>query len=59
MGPGAERVLEAQDEEGQRGEGECELSDEVSGKVVVLLLGRGVSCDGIEEKGANVSAEVY
>lgn len=59
VGPGAERVLEAQDEEGQRGKGECELGDEVGGEVVVLLLGRGIACDGIEEKGANVSAEVY
>lgn len=59
VGPGADRLLEAEDEEGQRREGKGKLGDEVRGEVVVLFLGRGVARDGIEEKGADVPAEVW
>lgn len=58
VGPRAEGVAKAKDEEGQRREGKGKLGGKIGNKVVVLLLRSRTAGDGIEEEGADEAAEV-
>lgn len=58
--PDGEGVRERQEDKGEHGEGEGELSGEPACEVVVGLFGGGfIGVVGGEEEGADVPAEVY
>lgn len=57
-GPGGNGALEREDQEGGGGKGKGQLGNEIGSKVVVLLLGRRVVVDGIQEEWPNLTTEV-
>lgn len=58
-GPDEHRFVEAEENEGEYGEAERELSSYPAEDVVVPLVGGWLGAVGGEEEGAHVSAEIY
>lgn len=57
-GPHGHGVAEAEQDEGQDGEGQCDLGGEPADNVVVPLVLRGLGAVRGEEEGSDVAAEV-